>query len=183
MVAELRVMGRRRKIVGWSQKRLGMESGLSQSMINKMENGRINPSYEAVIRVDAALSRAEHMGVKTAKDLMNKRIISVKEGDRVSESAKKMREYDISQMPVYNQAGVMVGSICEQTLTNAIAGELTGLTGLSVAEIMEEPHPTTGEDTPITTIAHILNHSPAVILTKGPKHTGIITRADLLTEI
>ena len=45
MLPQLEEIEKRRKILGLSQKELAKMVGVSQSMIAKIETGRINPSY------------------------------------------------------------------------------------------------------------------------------------------
>ena len=45
MLPKLEEIGRRRRLLALSQKQLANLSGVSQSMIAKIESGRISPSY------------------------------------------------------------------------------------------------------------------------------------------
>jgi len=47
---DLEALVRLRKRLGLSQRELARISGVSQSLISKIERGKINPSYEAVRR-------------------------------------------------------------------------------------------------------------------------------------
>ena len=91
-----------------------------------------------------------------------------------------MRSRNFSQLLVYKGEHV-VGSISEGRVVEVIAdGSVKDLKNGKVVDIMEGLFPQIDEETPASIIASILTRSSAVILTKGSKITGIMTKADLL---
>ena len=79
-----------RKRLGLTQRELAKLSGVSQSLISKIERGRINPSYEAVKRIMQALEaiRSEKDRGLTAGDICTRNVISVEATDPLSKAIK-----------------------------------------------------------------------------------------------
>lgn len=171
---------KRRKALKWSQHFLAGKADVTQSMINKIENGKISPSYDIVKRIFDELTKGEHTTETQAKDLMNRQPVGLQTDDSVDSAVKKMRSKNFSQLIVYKGEHI-VGSISEGRLVEAIAeGKVKDLKSAKVADIMEGLFPQIDEDTPASIIASILTRSSAVLLTRGNKVTGIMTKADLL---
>ncbi|MFZ2456078.1 MAG: CBS domain-containing protein [Candidatus Altiarchaeia archaeon] len=171
---------KRRKALKWSQHFLAGKANVTQSMINKIENGKISPSYDIVKKIFDELTKGEHTTETQAKDLMNRQPVGLQTDDSVDSAVKKMRSKNFSQLIVYKGEHI-VGSISEGRLVESIAsGGIKDLKSAIVADIMEGLFPQIDEETPVTIIASILTRSSAVLLTKGNKVTGIMTKADLL---
>ena len=78
----------------------------------------------------------------------------------------------------------MVGSLSEKTLVERIA-KGTGIEDVlrkQVRDIMEQPFPSVGQDSPLDLVAKILNYTGAVLIYQNGKLAGIITRSDLLKK-
>jgi len=99
----------RRKKLGWSQARLARESGVSQSLLNKMERGVIVPSYNKAQRIDYALSREKKIPVRMVGDFMSP-IVSVSVDDNIEKAARIMKRKNYSQLPV-KRGNEYVGSV------------------------------------------------------------------------
>lgn len=161
------------------QSELAYESGVSQSLIAKLESGNIEPSYSRVKKIFETLNRLEENKEHKCSEIMKNNLICVSDSDSVEKAAKLMRKHEISQLPVFNK-GNAVGSIGEGTiLTQLEKIEKEKLFKMSVKEIMEEPFPVVNKDTSIKTIIPLLRDFPVLVSEKG-KVTGIITKADLL---
>ncbi|MFX1508658.1 MAG: multiprotein-bridging factor 1 family protein, partial [Promethearchaeota archaeon] len=62
---------RMRKIIGLTQAELAQRVGISQSMIAKIENGTLNPSYNVVRRIYQILYSIEHRNQTKAYEIMS----------------------------------------------------------------------------------------------------------------
>ena len=176
---DLKVIEEMRRKLGLTQHQLAKLSGVSQSLIAKIEKGKINPSFEAVKRIFVALEkvRAEKMREIRAKDICTRNVIYVSIEDDILKAVEIMRKYDISQLPVF-EGKTPVGSISESTITKKL--DKIRSFKIKVKEIMDEGFPVTPEDTSVSLLREILMEYPAVLLQKNGVVTGIITKADIL---
>ena len=83
-----------------TQKDLSTLSGISQSMIAKIESNKIEPSYSTVKKLFLALKNVEEKEKRTCEQIMNKKIHFIQEDRFVKDSIKIMHKYSISQLPV-----------------------------------------------------------------------------------
>jgi len=167
-----------RQKLGLTQSELAKLSGISQSMIAKIEKGRVEPSYTVAKRIFIALEdkMKEHHETLMAKDICTQNVISISPEDPIEKAVELMRENAISQLPVIHE-GKVVGSVTEGTL---VANYEKINNGTKVREIMEDPFPVVSYNTPLSLIKETLKIYPAVIMVKNGEISGIITKADLL---
>ncbi len=175
-----------RKQLDMTQNELARASHVSQSTIAKLERNSISASYEIVTRVFDALESEGKMRKirKTAKDVLHASIVTTDAYATLAEVGEMMKKRGYSQMPVMNGDSV-VGSISEEAILGKLRQGL-GLDELSeikVEEVMNEAYPVIPEETPVDTIATLLYHSPAVLVQRRGKISGIITKSDLLKLI
>ncbi|MCD6341941.1 MAG: CBS domain-containing protein [Thaumarchaeota archaeon] len=175
---DLRTLSEIRRRAGLTQKELARLSGVSQSLISKIEQGKINPSYEAVKRILQAIEsvRAERSRNLIARDICTRKVISVDVSDSLGKAISLMRKYGISQLPVFNR-GKLVGSISESTVVKKLQ-KIKSLK-IAVGTIMDEVFPTIPEETSLDLLREIFQEYPAVLLQRNGEITGIVTRADL----
>jgi len=183
MLPDLGEIQKRRRSFGLSQKQLASYAGVSQSLIAKIEGGKVDPSYRNVKKIFEALEK--EMGKQKrailAREISNKKVIGVDKKDPVGRAIELMRKYEISQLPVYDK-NMPVGSITEKVVTNHIVQKRDPkeLSKMPVEKVMEEGLPQISEDAPVEVVVPLLQYSPAVLTVKKGMTTGIITKADLL---
>ncbi|VVB66465.1 CBS domain protein [Candidatus Gugararchaeum adminiculabundum] len=191
MLPELTEIGKRRRKLGLKQAQLARLAQVSQSMIAKIESGKIDPSFSKTKQIFEALEQQEHGERLTARDILTKNIISVNASEKLTHAIGLMKKHDISQLPVFSGENV-VGSITEETILEKISSvdESTGRTGkqqdlskLKISDVMDEPFPRVTEDTPSSLLGSLLAHSKAVLIVRKEKIIGIVTKADLLKTI
>ena len=119
MPYELSEIKKIRKGLGLTQTDLAKKANVSQSLIAKIESGKIDPTFTKTKRIFETLNFLEKKEEVKAEELMNKKIISVAPNDDVNESINKMKKFGISQMPVIEGHNV-VGLVSESTLLNAL---------------------------------------------------------------
>ena len=179
---DVRSLAEIRRRLGISQRELARRSGVSQSLISKIERGRVNPSYEAVKRIMRAVEeiRSELGGGVSAADICTREIISVESGDPLSKAIELMNRHGISQLPVFSR-GKPVGSISESTIVRKL-DEIRSME-VAVEAVMDEAFPIIPENTSIEVLRELFKEYPAVLLQKNGEITGIVTRADLFKAL
>jgi cystathionine beta-synthase len=124
----------------------------------------------------------EGIASATVGDVLGRRrgaVITARKGDKVEAVIKKMRENDISQMPVLEPDGRCIGMIHEYDLLNFL---IEGKHRLS--EVVEPlVQPLQGVVTPTTAIGRlrdIFNDDNVAVVKDGERVTGILTKIDLI---
>ncbi len=163
-----------RRSLGITQSRLAELSGVSQSLIARIESGRVDPAYSKVEKIFGSLEKIKKPEELAAKNIMRKNIISISSSKSVIKAAEIMKKYNISQLPVVDDS-IVVGLVSEHGISQSVS-ENPKL----VKEIMEDAPPLVGINTPLDVVTHLLDHNYAVLVTDNGKIKGIITRADLL---
>ncbi|HSN89275.1 MAG TPA: CBS domain-containing protein [Thermoanaerobaculia bacterium] len=148
------------------------------------------------------------MRLITAADLMNPRVLTVREDLTVRELANVLVENEISGAPVEDRSGKLVGVVSLTDIAAALAdGEEEAEGGdyfvsewgdgmsreeieelgldeaeLTVVDIMTPEVFTVREDTPVSEIAEamIQNHVHRILVTREDRVVGIISTSDLL---
>jgi len=125
---------------------------------------------------------AEPISAATVKDLLGRRrgeVITARRTDRVEVVVKKMKDHDISQMPVVDEAGRVTGMIHEYDLLNFL---IEGKHRLSeVVEPLVQPiQGVVTPDTPVGKLRDIFNDDNVAVVKEGEKVTGILTKIDLI---
>lgn len=179
---EIERIGRTRKQLGLTQKELATLAGVSQSLIAKIESGKIDPAYSKVTHILAALESRRKKGSKTADQIMTTGLISVSPSDPLDKAIALMRARDISQMPVFD-SGKCVGSLSDSMIVDLMAGRGEGIRAMRVGEVMAESYPVIPASSLLEVVTGLLQHYRAVLVEKNGKMAGIITKADLLKAI
>ena len=181
MLPELTEIKKRRKVLGLTQFQLAREAGVSQSLIAKLESGLLEPTYSKAKKIFFVLDKLENKSSKKAKDVMSNKILKIESRDFVKNAIKQMKKNDISQLPVFD-SNLNVGSISEKTILDKIASgeDMKILESEKIEDVMDDPFPSINEDTPINSVAVLLQHSQALLVLKKNKLAGIITKSDLL---
>lgn len=167
-----------------SQKQLAKLSGVSQSMIAKIESGRISPSYLKTKSIFDTLEGLERRSEVRAREISHGKVVGVQARDPMAKAVRVMRETGFSQLPVFN-GDQAVGSLTEKTILQKLvsASKPDEVSKQAVEKVMDEAFPTVSEETPLSMVSALLQYEPAVLVTKRGHVLGIITKADLLKVI
>jgi len=159
-----------------TQKKLAELVGISQAHIAKIEQGKVDPRLSTVNKILKVLTESKE---KRCKDIMTRGVIFAKPSDSILKVSEIMVRHAISQMPVLNGFKV-VGTITEEGIIRKLGSNIAEE---KVENIMDPPLPTVSEDTSISAIRPLLERRQGVLVAKGRKIVGIITRSDLLKTI
>ena len=178
MTYELEEVRKIRKKLGLTQTQLAKRADVSQSLIAKIESGRIDPTYTKTKKIFAALSELEKKEEIKAEQLMAAKIISVSPDTAIKEAISKMRKFQISQMPVVDN-GKLIGMISESTILDALMKSKAQ----KIDEVMQEAPPIVSKKTSVQVISNLLKHYPMVLVSQEGKLIGVITKSDLLGKL
>jgi len=184
MFPTLEEIAKKRRQLGLKQAELAKLAGVSQSLIAKLESGKIDSSYSKVKTIFDVLDRLETKTKIQEQKIVPNEIISIQKDEPLSKVVRLMKDHGYSQIPVFN-GKQSVGSISEKTILRQIlAGKDLGqISKLPTEEIMEEAFPQVSEDAPLSLISSLLQTYSAVLVAKKGNAVGIITKADLLRMV
>jgi len=167
--------------IGITQKTLATMTGVSTSMINQIESGRSQPSYETAKRIFDSLANLEGKSSShKAGDFCSKDVVKLKPSNTLHDAIKKMHESSISQIPIFN-GQEPVGVISEDGIVRHLAdiGE-SELKNAKLADTMEPVPPIVDYDTPANVLVPLIRYSKCILVSKKSKIIGIITASDTL---
>lgn len=164
-----------------TQADLAKAAGTSQSLIAKLERGRLNPSYEVIRKILDTLDRLASDEEPIASALMNKHLIVADPVEPLGKALDRMKQNGYSQLPVVDR-GQPVGSISESTILGRIneGASLEALRKQAVRLSMQAGFPTVEPHTRKRTLVELLKDQDAVLVVKEGKLVGVVTRTDLL---
>ena len=178
MQPDLSEIKRLRKIHGMTQFELARKSHVSQSLIAKIESGRIDPAYTSVTRIFNVLNSISEAKESRAEELMVRKIISCRSSDPLGSAIRSMKSYGISQLPVIDN-NVAVGLVTESNLLEVLSSEKS-VSDIKVSEVMQEAPPVVSRKTPVRIIIDLLKYSPLILIADNGKFEGVVTKSDVL---
>jgi predicted transcriptional regulator len=169
-----------RRKLGLTQAELAGLSGVSQSLIARVEAGTVDPRYTKVAGIFEALDSIRDEQIRGA-DIMTKSVVGVESTASIGYAAEKMRENEVSQMPVFDGERI-IGSFSERVFLDFLGRglDVKDLSKKEVGQHMEEAFPQIRTETPLSVVSALLEHNLGVIVQRQGKVLGIITKADLL---
>jgi len=167
-----------RKKFNLTQVDLAKKARVSQSLIAKIEAGRLDPTYSNAQKIFEALDELTQEHEAKAEEIMIKKVISVEINTRVQDVIKKMKKHGISQMPVMNKETV-VGIISEAVVLDAIMSEKRFL---DAGDIMKDCPPSIDKNANLSVVSSLLRYYPIVLVMEKGKLIGVITKSDIITK-
>ena len=184
MLPNLSEIKNQRKKISLTQSELARQTGVSQSLIAKIESNVIVPSYSNAKKLFDFFEIIQKEHDAKVSDFMTLKVISVKKDTPLRIAIKTMEKNSISQLPVLDD-GKSVGTLSEKTALEVInrAENSKDVLEKSVELVMEDSMPQINEDTPFQLVSSIMGHYSGVLVTKNGEVIGIITKSDLLRAI
>ena len=172
VTAEIRIERERNKIKAYE---LAKRSGISKSAMSKLENNNLEPSYKLVYRVVKALNElAEFKGSRnTVKEKMIKNPISVSPDESIANARKIMKKKDISQIPIIDKNGNILGIITEKSI-------LDNQNGIKCSDSMEFNYTILEPDSDLEKAREIIRNTQVILVVEDRKLVGLLTKADFL---
>lgn len=168
-----------RKKLDLTQTELARLSGVSQSLIAKIESKRVDPTFSNTKKIFETLNRMERKNSLKAKDVMNKKVISVKAKDSIREIIAKMREHEISQIPVIDKD--VKGVVSESSILEQLQ-QGKDIKDLRTEDVMSDTPPILSEESDVDLVTNMLKYHPLILISRYGKLTGVITKADILRK-
>jgi len=168
---------------GVSEQELAENTGLSQPVVSRILRGERELRYdEAKTILDYLLGRLSSIPLKlTASDIATggERLMKVYVDESLCDVARKMFEKGYSQAPIY-YGDTLKGVLTEISLLKLLLSPKRDLMNLKVKDVEAQELPVYPHDTSLQIIARALLDYYAVLIEKGGKVEGIVTRADFL---
>ncbi|MFQ6185842.1 CBS domain-containing protein [Sinorhizobium meliloti] len=136
-----------------------------------------------------------------ARDVMNKKVLSISPDHSVSHAARTMLEAGISGLPVCDDRGRLVGMLSEGDLLRRAELGLAAWHGTAragaqpeafikghswrVGDVMTQPVVTVVEDVPLGRVAELMaaKRIKRIPVMRGDEMVGIITRSDIFARL
>src|SRR6266568_6243634 len=118
----------------------------------------------------------------TVKDVLGKRrgaVITARRTEKVEAVVKRLRDNDVSQLPVVDDSGRAIGMINEYDLLNFLVEGKHRLSE-AVDPLVQPLQGVVGPDTPVGRLREIFNDDNVAVVKEGEKVTGILTKIDLI---
>jgi len=179
MVFDITQLKKIRKQLELTQTEFSKRANISQSMVAKIESGKLDPTYTYVKKIEETIQTLTKREEKEAKDIMHKGVISIKKNESVNRIVNMFLKHNISQIPVMDNNHI-IGLVTESSLVNHTE---TGLYNKKVEDIMEESPPIITPKTKLSAIISLLKFYPIVLIQDRGKLEGVITKADIISHI
>ena len=178
-----------RRKVGLTQTELGNRVGISQSLIARIERGKVNPSVTTLRRILKVIEEEQKIHFRLSDLLRWKRrnsklpqLIWVAPEDKVRRAVLLMKRHDISQLPVL-KGNSPVGSVYDRTIIREMM--LLGTSAVytkSVREIMEPIFPVFEMNESIEkAFSKIASGADAILVLDQGRPIGVITKIDVIS--
>lgn len=165
---------------GLTQAELAERAGVSQSLIARIESGKVNPRVSTLVRIYQALEEFMEEEL-TACEVMSSPVVYVLPSVSLLEVARLMWEKGFSQLPVLDEEGSEnLGTVFDDDVLRAFIRENARASMLTAADVMSDPLPIVSCSTKVRSVARMLGRGlPAVLVEDEMKIVGIITKSDI----
>jgi len=176
MVFDITQLRKIRKQLDMTQHKFAKEIGISQSMVAKIESGKLDPTYSYVKKIEDKIMHLTKRDEKEAGEIMNHKVISVGKNDFVLDVINIINSKGISQVPVVERGNV-IGLVSESSILSA---GVNNIGKKMVFEIMTESPPIIDKHAKLEMIVQLLKFYSILIVKEAGKLIGVITKADVI---
>ncbi|MFH0797915.1 MAG: CBS domain-containing protein [Candidatus Woesearchaeota archaeon] len=169
-----------RRKIDLTQSQFAKKAGVSQSLIAKIEAGKIDPTFSKVKKIEDALMKITHEQEAVAKSIMISNVTSVNPNTKTKDIISILNKHAISQVPVIEDGNVR-GIVYESNLLEKSAEP--HFNSMLAKDIMAEAPPIVTEETKISVVSSILKFYPILLVSKDGRIAGLITKSDLLKSL
>ena len=177
MIFDIKQLRKIRKQLNLTQHQFAQQAGVSQSMIAKIESGKLDPTYSYVKRIEETINQLTKQEEKEAHEIMQKKVITLNKSESLKKAAHLISKYDISQIPIIEQNRI-IGLITESIIIKHLTEP-----NKKLDDIMEEVPPLISKNTRLSAIITMLKFFPILLVQEKGKLIGVITKADLIKNI
>lgn len=175
---EITDIKRIRKKLGLTQSDLASHSGVSQSLIAKIESGNLDPAYSNAKKIFNTLDTISEKNELKAKDIAHQNIISLNPHEDIKTAIMLMKQHNISQIPITDD-NKSIGLISESTILDAVMNKKK----MTIGEIMQDSPPVVSETTTAEVVSKLLTFFSMVLVSRNGKLTGVITKSDIINRL
>lgn len=165
---------------GLTQTDLAKKANVSQSLIAKIESGQLDPAYSKAVQIFETLNSLHEKHDREAEYFMNPKMISISPQEHIRSVISKMKKFGISQLPVIEDQKT-IGMIAESIILEALLHETSK--EATVRDVMEDAPPEIPHNAKKKVIIELLALYPMVMVSKGGKLVGVITKSDLISKL
>ena len=173
---------RLRKSIDINQAELAKKAGVSQSLIAKIEAGKVEPTYNNAKKIFEALDELKSKEELKAKDLMNTKLVFANVDDSLFQIIKLMKQKNVSQLPVLNKDKVC-GMVTENAILEKVLENPNKIKELKAEDIMQEAPPIIPKESGLRLIQELIKQNPIILVAEKGEVKGIISKTDLLDRI
>jgi predicted transcriptional regulator len=170
-----------------TQAELAKAVGVSQAYIARIERGTLDPKLSIVARITdyltSQIARRRYQGRfrdMTCSEVMTPNPITIDARDPASRAVDIMLEHSYSQIPVL-RGNIIVGLLTEYDIIKDLHHDLSQLSVQAV--LSPESPPVVSETTRVTDVVPLFETHQAILVQNQGRLSGIITRADLLSQL
>ena len=168
-----------RKTLGLTQAQLAEESGLTQSVIAKVELGTVDPRASTLRRLIAALVRCERPDQPhSVGDIMVEDVAVLAPDDSVQSAVERMVREGISQLPVVSDSGAILGLVSEASLLGADVQR-----NRPVQAVMQMNFAVVNLGVTITEGRRLLVEHEVLLVTDAGVLCGLVSRIDMVRAL
>lgn len=180
-ISEIKI---KRKQMDLTQSELAQKAGVSQSLLAKIEAGKLVPSYLNAKKIFDFFESMHEKSMLRARDMMMGPVKKIEGNASIEAAIKMMKKNAISQLPVV-LGETIVGAVSENIIVDKMqqAKDLEGFKKTNVSQIMGDSLPTVSESTPFNAVSALLDYNASVLVLEEGKIRGIISRSDLLGSL
>jgi len=171
-----------RKKYNINQKELAARSGVSQSLIAKIEAGKVEPTFSKAQKIFQALEELRDKEELKAHQIMQTKVLFVKPNESLKTIIKLMKSKGISQLPVKDKEKIS-GIVSEKAILKYIVEHPEKISSLKAEDVMDDTPPIISPKTGQKLLLELLKDYSIVLVAEKGEVKGLITKSDLLGKI